>query len=301
MTVHENARPARPARPGRPRRRQVVGTLVGTGALALSLVPALGSTSVAAVPRVSAAESATLLAAPEAPPRGRAWIEGQVVNQAGRPLDGIVVEAYRYGDDASMSRRADAAPVASWITYADPDVDGPAHGFFRLYVPRNGPGDGLFVLKASSLPDARDPYTPQLLDDEVVYVGGGQRGIVEDFGEIEMSLARRADSFVDLTASPSTKRSDKQGRLSVSVTSPDVSTITGKLRLAIDGRSRGTRTLTRSDRGRTALALPRLRPGRHVITVDYLGSSDVLAASAVERVKVEAPRHHGRGGRGGHR
>ncbi len=298
MTAHQDHRPA-PARSAKPRRRQVVGTVIGSGALALSLVPALGSSSVAAVPQVSAAESAALLSAPEAPPQGRAWIEGQVVNQAGRPLDGIVVEAYRYGDDASMARRADVAPVASWITYADPDVDGPAHGFFRLYVPRNGPGDGLFVLKASSLPDASDPYTPQLLDDEVVYVGGGKRGIVEDFGEIEMSLARRADSFVDVTASRSTSRSGRQGRLTVSVSSPDVSTVTGKLRLNIDGRSRGTRNLTRSDRGRTAVTLPRLRPGRHVIKVDYLGSDDVLGASAVERVRVEAPKRHGKGTRGG--
>ncbi len=283
-----------PPSPSGPRRRlRVAGGVVGVGALTLALVPSLGSSSVAAVPQAGAAETAALLAAPDAPPAGRAWIEGQVVNQAGRPLDGIVVEAYRPGDLASLARRADVSPVASWITYADPDVDGPAHGFFRLYVPRSG--SGVYVLKASSLPDATDPYEARVLDDEAVFVGAGRStGVVEDVGEVEMSLARRADSAMRLGASRSVSRTGRGGRLSVAVASPDVTTITGRLRLEIDGRARASRSLRPTDRGRAVFAMPRLRPGRHRISVDYLGSPDVLPTSGAERVEVAAPKRHGR-------
>lgn len=277
------AAPAPRRTPGRARPAALLAAGAATAALAAALVPALGSPAAAgtaAGPSDRAAAAA--LATPSEPPAGRAWIEGTVVDRAGRPIDGLVVQAY----DALAG--PDAEPVASWLTYADP-ADGPAHGFFRLYVPRTS--STVYEVRFSSPEDSTDPYRERTLDD-ALYLGGGPRseGIVKEVGETVMTLQRRADATVALKPSREVTKPDRRATMAVSVTSPDVTPVTGPLTLRVDGKDRARQALTASSGGRAVFRLPELKPGRHTLQVRYAGSDAVLADTGTTKVTVEKPR-----------
>ena len=273
-------------------RRRSPLALLAAAALTAALVPALGPGAgpVAAAPPDGSA--ARPFVAPAAPPQGRAWLEGLVVDQAGRPLDNVVVQAFDAFDDDP-----DAAPVATWITYADP-ADGPAHGFYRLYVPQGS--DAVYDIRFSSAEGTRDPYRTRSLDGAHL-VGGGKRrgGVVHELGTTVMTLERKADATVSLTPSRDVTRHDRAGRLSVSVSSPDVDPVTGKLLLTVDGRTKGQQVLTPRSDGRAVFALPELKAGRHTLAVRYAGSALVRATEGRSVVKVDEPPKKGKGG--GHR
>ncbi|VXC22938.1 Ig-like domain-containing protein [Nocardioides sp. AX2bis] len=269
--------------------------LLATGALTAAVVPGLGFVAgVAAGPVAAAPPDAVagtgLLATPDAPPQGRAWLEGLVVDQAGRRLDDVVVQAFDVDD---LAADADAEPVSSWLTYADP-ADGPAHGFYRLYVPQGRTAS--YEVRLSSPEGAADPYRARTLDDAVV-VGGGKKqpGEVKELGTAVMTLERKADATVRLKASRDVSKPGRTARLAVTVTSPDVDPVTGRLLLGVDGRTRGRQPLTRQDDGRAAFTLPALKPGKHTLTVRYAGSDLVRATSGRTAVKVDQPPRKGKG------
>ncbi len=113
----------------------VAAVLIG----GLTFVSAPSVTATAA-PTADGGAAPTLAAqlTPDAPPAGRTWIQGVVVDQAGRPRDNVLVQAF-----VPWERK----PRASWLTYADP-AGGEPHGWFRLYVP-GGPNTW-YQLKFSS-------------------------------------------------------------------------------------------------------------------------------------------------------
>jgi hypothetical protein len=277
-------------------RRRSPSALLAAGALTAALVPGLGVGLGLGVGPVAAAPSGaagtSLLATPDSPPEGRAWLEGLVVDQAGRPLDNVVVQAFDALDDDPG-----ADPVATWITYADP-ADGPAHGFYRLYVPQGD--DVVLDIRFSSPEGTLDPYRARTLDGAHL-VGGGakKRGIVQELGTTVMTLERQAEARVRLSPSRDVTRPGRSARLGVTVTSPDVDPVTGKVVLSVDGRTRGQQVLTRKTDGRAAFTLPALKPGKHTLVVRYAGSTLVEAATGRTVVKVDQPPKKGKGG--GHR
>lgn len=273
-------------------RRRSPSALLAAGALTAALVPGLGvglGPAAGPVAAAAPASAAALLAAPDSPPQGRAWLEGLVVDQAGRPLDNVVVQAFDARDDDP-----DADPVATWITYADP-ADGPAHGFYRLYVPQGE--DAAFDVRFSSPEGSFDPYRSRDLGAPHE-VGGHseQRGIVQELGTTVMTLERQAEARVGLSPSRDVTRPGRSARLGVTVTSPDVDPVTGKVVLAVDGRTRGQQVLTRRADGRAAFTLPALKPGKHTLVVRYAGSALVEAATGRTVVKVDQPPKKGKGG-----
>ena len=282
-------------------RRRSPLALLAAGALTAALVPGLGFVAGVAAGPVAGAAPATagttgatgLLGVTAEPPAGRAWIQGLVVDRAGHRLDDVVVQAF---DAAEVQTDPDADPVATWITYADP-ADGPAHGFFRLYVPQ-GRG-AAYDVRFSSPEDDADPYRTRGLDGAVL-IGGGKRaeGRVEDLGTTVMTLRRRAEARISLRPSRDVTRHHRSGRLAVTLTSPDVDPVTGTVAVSVDGRARGRQVLTRRSDGRAAFALPALRPGRHTLAVRYAGSRLVAAASARVVVKVDRAPRTGKGGGG---
>ncbi len=268
--------PSAPA-PRPPLRRPLA--VLAAAALTAAVVPALQAGPVSAAPAAPVAASSSLTT-PDAPPTGRAWIEGQVVDQASRPLDGVLVQAY---DAAAVEEDPDVAPVASWLTYADP-ADGPAHGFYRLYVPRSP--DGVYEIRFSSPEGAEDPYRTRTLDG-AIYVGGNKRspGRVVDAGTTRMTLVRQATATVELDPDrDATKR--RASELEVEVTSPDVDPVTGRVTLRLDGRPHGQQRLSGGD---ADLKLPALKPGRHTVVVAYEGSDLVAPATGRTTIKVEKP------------
>lgn len=276
-------------------RRRTPLALLAAGALTAALVPGLGFVAGVAAGPVAAATPSTTgpLAATTEPPAGRAWIQGIVVDRAGHRLDDVVVQAF---DATEVAEDPDADPVSSWITYADP-ADGPAHGFFRLYVPQ-GRG-AVYDVRFSSPADHADPYRARGLDGAVL-VGGGKdaEGRVEDLGTTVMTLQRRAEARISLRPSRDVTRHHRSGRLAVTLTSPDVDPVTGTVSVSVDGRARGREVLTRRSDGRAALRLPALGPGRHTLAVRYAGSRLVAPASARTVVKVDRAPRTGKGGGG---
>lgn len=279
-------------------RRRSPLALLAAGAVTAALVPGLGFVAgVAAGPVAAATPSATGATGPlgvtTAPPAGRAWIQGLVVDRAGHRLDDVVVQAF---DATEVARDPDADPVSSWITYADP-ADGPAHGFFRLYVPQ-GRG-AVYEVRFSSPDDHADPYRARGVDGAVP-IGGGKdaKGRVEDLGTTVMTLQRRAEARISLRPSRDVTRHHRSGRLAATLTSPDVDPVTGAVAVSVDGRARGRQVLTRRSDGRIVFPLPALRPGRHTLAVRYAGSRLVAAASARAVVKVDRAPRTGKGGGG---
>lgn len=86
------------------------------------------------------AQAPTQPAAAPPAPTGQA-IAGQVFGPGGRPLDGVVVQAFRAEESDDLA----AQPVATDLTY---EADGLAHGAYRLEVE---PGE--YVVRFSSAPD----------------------------------------------------------------------------------------------------------------------------------------------------
>ncbi len=278
-------------RPNRTARRGAVAALFA-GAVTAAILPSVGGASQAAAPSsLDAATVAALVAAtPSEPAPGRAWIQGVVIDQAGRPLDGIQVSA-------TSTVHPEDGPVASWLTYAAP-ADGPQHGFFRLYVPRGKAAT--YDIDFSSPTDAADPYRARSLPDAVDVGRGSRTGLIVKTGPVVMRLQRQAAARVSLDPSRNVTRPGSDATLATEVVSREVDPVTGRLQLEVDGRERGVRTLTAQSHGRAVFALPDLRPGRHTLAVSYAGSRDVRAARSTTTVRVEQPPHHGSGHGEGH-
>ncbi len=80
----------------------------------------------------------------------------------------------------------------------------------------------------------------------------------------------------------------KKGKLTVRVTSPFVSNVTGKVKVRIGGKKL-TERLTASEHGRSTIRLPKLSPGTHRAIVQFQGTNTVAASKAkAVKVKVKA-------------
>lgn len=97
---------------------------------------------------------------------------------------------------------------------------------------------------------------------------------------------RKLTSSLTASVSPSTVKRTKRAKVSVTVRVTGLAKPTGTVQVVRAGRVIKTVRLGSSSYGRATVALPRLKPGRHKLTVRYLGTSTVLAKSATVRLNV---------------
>ena len=197
---------------------------------------------------VGAASSAPVFVAPAN------LIQGVVVDQDGRPVDGIKVRAFN----------AQGEPAASAETYASTWPDGRQHGYFFVEVPR-----GSYTLTLS-----KDGYKP--LDYDAGQVTKRRKRI--SLGEIEIqkiSAPTRTSASLD-RATISTK--DKG---SVAVT---VAPVKGSDKVAGDVEVREGRKVvgaaTLGKKGTVTVRLDRLPKGEHSLTAYFLGTADHKSSSS---------------------
>ncbi|WP_346386203.1 Ig-like domain-containing protein [Nocardioides sp.] len=207
---------------------------------------------------------------------GEAWITG-VTLADGVGVDDLIVEAYKAG-------RAGHEPVASDLTYANPDDSHP-HGYYRLAVE-----PGSYVIRFSSFDD--DFETRWYGDKQVVTVRDQQ---VKWLGSVTMS-APPADSETECALTDAVVRPDQRPTIRVRVKSPGTPRVTGRISVALNGHRVDTERLSSGDRGRVVLRLPRQRPGSYRVVVTYAGSETVAhSRSQVRTLRVVkgGGHHHG--------
>lgn len=257
-------------------RNRALAALATTSLLAVG-----GAAHAAAVDAVhSPAVTSALAGGPAHPAAGRAWVQGVLTDQAGHPRDGINVEAYAVGGSSST-------PVASSITYANPDDSHP-HGFFRLFVPA---GKSQVVLSATDAREDRDDYRLQ-------WFGARQKLTVlskqvRDLGSIALVHRGSVPSTTTARLLDATVPAGERAVLKLQVGSAFVRPVTGTVSVTVDGRRLDPLVLTAGDGGAARLRLPLLRPGTHDVVVAFAGSSTVKGSTAAPvRLTVRKKHHH---------
>src|SRR5690242_10410638 len=149
---------------------------------------------------------------PTRPERGHAWIEGTVVNRAGRLLDGVDVEAYAVDD-------LRGEPVASWQTYEDPE-DGPEHGWFRLY----GLTPGTYKVRISSAPGTPKKARYRTVWTRAVTVGNRD---VERLGSTAVTSVTKAAARLTAALADATLRPSQAPQVRLGLTAADVRPVLG--------------------------------------------------------------------------
>jgi hypothetical protein len=212
---------------------------------------------------------------PSRPERGHAWIQGTVVDRAGRLLDGVNVEAYAVGD-----LRGD--PVASWETYEDPQ-DGPEHGWFRLY----GLTPGSYKVKFSSLPG-----TPKRARYRSIWswpVTVDNREIVE-LGRTAVTLVRLVPATLTAKIVDATLKPSQAPQLRLALSAVEVRPVIGSVRVTVDRRKARAATFRPGDRGRVVVTLPRQSLGWHTVSFAFAGNDAVAPTSKPVSVRFKVTR-----------
>jgi hypothetical protein len=216
------------------------------------------------------------------------WFEGVITDQAGHRLNNVNVEAWN-------SNPSEIGPVASNLSYAGNPADGRHQsGVFRLEVP-GGAGYRITFSTFSGQEDA-DPYRMQ------TYAGGrlvmartttggavtaavlaAAPGRIVNLGTVR--LARRTSvGNVGRVASTTTARLVKarikvghRARLQVRVTSRLAARVTGAVQAKV-GRKVARANL--GSGGTVTIRLPKVKRGKHLVQVTFLGSSTVAPSKA---------------------
>lgn len=201
-----------------------------------------------------AAEAASVPDDAVAPSRAvvKPLIQGVVVDQDGRPVDGVKVQALR----------EDGTPQSSAETYASDREDGPQHGYFFVEV-------------------AQGPFRVTLSKD-------GYRTVEYDAGTItrprqrlslgEIEITKLAASTTTASLARDTVTTKDRGAVRVTVASKATGRPTGDVEVREGRTVVGTATLTRSGKGSVTVTLDRLAKGNHTLRAHFLGT-DALRAS----------------------
>lgn len=209
---------------------------------------------------------------PAAPPRGHAWIEGTLTDQAGRTHDGINVEAWSTGPGEEI--------VASNLTYAGDDAAHP-HGVYRLEVPF---GTYRLVFSRPS-GEVDDEFRTQWYQNRRT-VEVDERG-TRLLGTTELVHEGQVASVTTAKLSATKVKAGGKATVTVTVASPWVSNVGGVVVVRVGGRKLSDR-LTAGDHGRTRLTLPKLRrPGTYPVLASFAGTDTVRKSAArPARLKV---------------
>lgn len=185
---------------------------------------------------------------------GQALIQGVIVDQAGRYVDDVEVQA----------TKDDGTPAASALTYASDREDGPQHGYFFLEVTR-----GTYTLTLS-----RDGY--QTVEYGPYQVTKRRQRV--SLGEIEIEK-KLAESKTEAALVKRTITTKQNGQVALTVSAKGFKP-TGDVEVR-DGRSVvGEGRLKAKDKGQVTIVLDRLPRGAHGLKAYYLGSTDLKASTS---------------------
>lgn len=230
----------------------VAGALLAVPAVA-ALLPASATPT----------EPTTLLRAlPDvAPGEDEAFIQGAVLDRAGRYVDGVTVEAIARG----------GAVEASSISYENPDED-QDHGFYRLYVT-----PGTYAVRFSSEKGDDLRFRTVVLRAKVKV----RDQDVRELPDTVLTLQRPSASRTTATMVTKKVRSGRPVQVRVRVACDDVLPVTGRVQVSVDGRKPLTSVLSRRSGGKLVVNLPqRQRTGTHTVQVSFLGGDAVKASRA---------------------
>jgi hypothetical protein len=217
-----------------------------------------------------------------APPAGSTWIVGTVTDQAARRQDNVNVEAWPTDTSAT-------SPAASALTYGGPNFNAvSAHGFFRLQVPSDAPYR--IVFSAVDGQEDGDPFRMRAYgQNRPIMVRTSSRagaGRVRDLGTIQLVRQGKVASKTKAVVRPARIVRGHRGKVRVSVSSPLVNDVKGRIVLRI-GHHKVHKRLHVSDHGTIRIKLPKLnRLGKHRIVARFAGTSSVHSSKA-KAVKVK--------------
>jgi hypothetical protein len=186
------------------------------------------------------------LAAPADASGVKPRIQGTAVDQQGNLLDDVQVEATAAG-----------GVVASALTYANQNADGPQHGYFWLDVHRAG----TYTVSLS-----KPGYTEVVLTG--LEVGAAE---VLSLGEVELAKKLIVPTRCSSGLKAATVGKAERGKVLVAIVSPTRAQPTGEVVATTDGRRVGRAALVKSDGGRLPLTLSQLAPGKHTFKTRYDG------------------------------
>ena len=282
MSHHNNEMP----RTRRSRIPVLIGlTAAGSLALASQVLPASAESVHRMAPRAVAVAQAPT------PPAGEAWLQGALTDQAGHRLNNVNVEVWSTDPNATE-------PVASNLSYAGAPTDGRHQsGVYRVAVPSGTPylltfstvfgqedGDAFRAQAYGAGRPIATRSNGRLMRGTAVMATPGR---VINLGATQM--VRQGTVTSKTTARLGGKiKAGKRGKLTVRVTSPFVSNVTGKVTVKI-GKKKLTNRLTATEHGRSTINLPKLSVGTHKAVVQFQGTNTVAASTAKPvKVKVRA-------------
>lgn len=195
------------------------------------------------------------------PQDDEAFIQGAVLDRAGRYVDGVTVEALGKG----------GAVEASSITYENPDED-QDHGFYRLYV-----SPGTYKIRLSSEKGVDQPFRTVVLPGKVKV----RDQDVREVKDVVVTLKKPSASRTVATMVTKRVKVGRAVQVKVRVTCEDVAPVVGKALISVDGRKRSIAVLTKRAGGKVVVTVPRgQKPGNHTVQVTFLGSDAVKASKA---------------------
>jgi hypothetical protein len=231
------------------------------------------------------------------PPAGTTWIEGVITDQAGTGQDDVNIEAWPTGTAATApaaSALTYGGPAASALTYGGPRFNGAAgHGFFRLEVPSNQPYR--IVFSAVNGQEDGDPFRMMWYGQDrpimvrqaaKVAVAALPAGRLRDLGTIQLARQGQVASTTTAVARPAKVKAGARGKVRVTVSSPYVTDVTGKVVVKVAGHT-VTRRLLPGSNGTRMIRLPKLgHAGKYRVHVRFTGS-DTVAGSKAKPAKVK--------------
>lgn len=222
----------------RARLTAVLATVVALAASVLAVQQMMPASAVAPAP------SAPVFVAPEN------LIQGVVVDQRGRAVDDVTVEAVKAD---GTNDAADKTYEASW-------EGGPGHGYFALSVHRGG-----YTLVLS-----KPGYRTVGYDAGLVT----KRRKTISMGEIEIQKVA-APTRTEATLAKATITTKNAGSVAVTVTDPadKKAKVAGDVEVREGKKVVGTATIGRKG-GAVTVTLAKLPKGAHTLTAYYLGSAD---------------------------
>jgi hypothetical protein len=235
----------------------------------LATVLVLGALALAptAQPSQAADASASSRTASVARAVVRPLVQGLVVDQSGRYLDDVNVEALR----------ANGNIAASSLTYASTRHDGPQHGYFYLEV--GGPGD--YTLRL-----AKKGYVTRTFP-----VGQVRRRQIVSLGEIKLTRVvtetKTSAKLKDSSISP-----DQKGKVDVTVATKATKKPTGGVEVRDGSKVLGSDTLVPGDKGAVTITLKKLAKGSYHLKAYFLGSKTLKkSTSGALTLTVKKPKH----------
>jgi hypothetical protein len=256
-----------------PSRKRTVGvTLVVIGALYL----ASHTMDAFATPAVVKAPAGGHRAAVAAvPPPGSTWIEGVVTDQADHGQDDVNVEAWSTDPGAT-------APVASSLTYGGPPSGLKyQHGFFLLEVPSNQP----YRIVFSGVGGKEDGDLFRMKSyghgRPIVVRNLAAPGRTRDLGPVQLVRQGRVASTTKAILPRAKVTAGTRATLRVRVTSPFVTSVTGKVVVRVAGKKKITHRLTQRSHGKSTFKLPHMKkPGRYKVTASFTRTGTVQHSKA---------------------